>query len=142
MRRASPVRFLIANAGHARWVRRGEHGFQTLGEILPRRIHHPSHPQVTVHESATSGRHAAGDTDEASRRRIEFAAEIADEINQHAREGAFERLAVVAPARFLGALRPHLSHETTAKLVREIPKDLTKVADHDLGEWLTAPDLA
>src|SRR5689334_16338638 len=104
MHRPPAVRFLIANAGHARWVQRGENGFKTLGEIRPTRTRQAIHSRVTVHESAGVGRHGAGEVDTAARRREDFAEELATEINRQAATDAFQRLALVAPARLLAAL--------------------------------------
>jgi protein required for attachment to host cells len=99
MHRPPSVRFLLANASHARWVERRDHGFVTLSETGPRHIHQPAHPRGAVYESVGGGRHSAGQTDEAGRRRADFAQELACEINRQAADGSFERLAVVAPAR-------------------------------------------
>lgn len=55
-----------------------------------------------------------------------FAARIAEELGTLADAGDFEELIVVAPSRFLAQLRKGFSHLVTARLVAEIPKDLTK----------------
>lgn len=142
MHRPPATRFLIANAGHARWVQRGEHGFATLSEIRPIRTHQPISGRATVHEPAGVGRHGAGEVDLAERRREDFADELAAEINREAATDAFQRLALVAPVRLLAALDLRLSREANRKLVHQIGKDLTKTPDHELGTWLTGPDLA
>ena len=59
-----------------------------------------------------------------------------------AAQGAFDRLALVAPPRILSAIRDRMSVGASAKLARTLAKDLTKAPDHELGAWLGALDFA
>lgn len=136
------IHFVIANGDHARCVERGEHGFITLHEMSASEHYAPDHPRRVVQESATSARHGGNEVDVQGRRREDFARELAEHLSNEAKAGKFERLALVAPARMLGALRDALTEPARSKLVKEISKDLTKVANHDLDEWLRHPDLA
>ncbi len=136
------VRFVIANGEHARCVERGEHGFVTLHEMTAGDPYVPTHSKGGVHESASAGRSSAGDVDVHARRREDFAREVADHVNAEVAAHKFQRLALVAPARMMGALRADLSGPARALVVHEIDKDLTKVGNHDLDAWLRHPDLA
>ncbi|HEY9536726.1 MAG TPA: host attachment protein [Kiloniellaceae bacterium] len=65
-----------------------------------------------------------------------FADLLANHINAAALDRSYDRLILVAPPKTLGDLRQSLSKEAAAKLDGELPKDLTKVADHDLPAHL------
>jgi protein required for attachment to host cells len=54
-----------------------------------------------------------------------FAAEIGGALNRLAHENSFRHLILVAPPKVLGAVRTHLKKETAARIVAEVPKDLT-----------------
>ncbi|HEY6924592.1 MAG TPA: host attachment family protein [Steroidobacteraceae bacterium] len=54
-----------------------------------------------------------------------FAAEIGGALNRLAYENRFHHLILVAPPKVLGAVRTHLNKETSARVVAEVPKDLT-----------------
>lgn len=136
------VHFVIANGEHARCVERGETDFQTVHEMKAHGHHHAKSQTATVHQSGSSVQHAAGEADIKGRRKADFARDLAEHINAEVAAKSYQRLALVAPARILGEVRPHLSQAARDCLVREIDKDLTHTADHDLGKWLIHPDLA
>lgn len=54
-----------------------------------------------------------------------FARDLAEKVNAMALAGAFDALAVVAPARTMGVLRPLWHKEVAARLVGEHVKDMT-----------------
>jgi len=54
-----------------------------------------------------------------------FAADVAEMLRQRALRNEFSKLIVVAPPRALGELRKHYHKEVEARLLGEIPKDLT-----------------
>jgi protein required for attachment to host cells len=92
-----------------------------------------------THDRFGPGRHAMeppSDPHREEKRR--FADLLAEHINAAALKNSYDRLILVAPAKTLGDLRQALSKEAAAKLDGEMPKDLTKVADHDLPDHLTA----
>ena len=120
------IEFVVADGDHARWVRRAE----TADDFVTVR-------EIKAH--AHSGGHAHGDHDHHA---AAFARTVADAINAEAQAGREDRLALVAPARMMGALRADLSGPARALVVHEIDKDLTKVGNHDLDAWLRHPDLA
>lgn len=125
--------YLVADGRRARLVERdGETGdFRTLREF-----HHServSHAYSgTVFESVGGQRHGVREPNEPARREAEaFAREIADDM-----DGLAPRVVLVAPARMLKAIEDALPAEVRARLAGKIAKDLTKVADHDLHQWL------
>lgn len=87
-----------------------------------------------VHESATTARHAFQDAEGPIRReKREFAAVVAEYIDAAAQRGAFHRLVLAAPPKFLGDLRAALGAKSKGLIAGEIPKDLTKESDADLA---------
>jgi len=66
-----------------------------------------------------------------------FAAEIGGTLNRLAHENRFYQLILVAPAKVLGALRTQLNKETSARVVAEVPKDLTSQPLPDIARTLT-----
>lgn len=78
-----------------------------------------------AHDSTTPGRSAVGQTDWHQLAEDEFAAEVAQRVNEAALTNGFEHLVIVAPPRVLAELRPRLHRETRQRLVAEIDKDLT-----------------
>ena len=61
-----------------------------------------------------------------------LAAYLAD---AHSRK-TFDQLALIAPHKLLGEIRPHLSHDVTGAILEELPKDLAHLSIHDLQEYL------
>jgi protein required for attachment to host cells len=66
-----------------------------------------------------------------------FAAEIGGALNRLAHENRFDQLILVAPPKVLGAVRTQLSKETSAKVVAEVPKDLTSHPIPEIGRTLS-----
>lgn len=132
------TQFVIADGGRARWVKRSDHAddFVTVRELTAA----PSFkggPGGVAFEGGSGQRFTIAEKDDAVRqRRLRFAGEVAEAINAEALAGGIQRLAVVAPARVLGAIREQLNPEASARLARTLSKDLTKTPDHELGEWL------
>ncbi|MBO0743000.1 MAG: host attachment protein [Hyphomicrobiaceae bacterium] len=65
-----------------------------------------------------------------------FARRLADALADGWRDRAFDRLILVAAPTALGDLRAALSAEVRAKVVAQVPKDLTKTPDAALAEHL------
>lgn len=133
------TRFVLANGGHAKWLEREDHHFVTIDEIEAHARPSP-HPTATVHESHGPGRHGAGERDLAHQARSDFGSEIARRLNRQAAQGEFQRLALVAPAEVLSAIRHGLLPSVREAVVGELAKDLTKTPVHELGAWLDRPD--
>lgn len=66
-----------------------------------------------------------------------FAKEMAARINAAALENKFDRVILVAPPRVLGDLRQALNAQAATKVAGEVGKDLTRVAVHHLGPYLS-----
>jgi protein required for attachment to host cells len=132
------TRFVIADGARARWVRRSEAAddFTTMKQMEAEPAQ-TGGPQGVVFEGSTGQRFSVEERDSAARQhRLRFAQDVADTINVEAARGEFDRLALVAPARVLSAIRQRLSTVASARLAHTLAKDLTKTPDHELGAWL------
>jgi protein required for attachment to host cells len=125
------TQFVIADGGHARWVRRA--GENNTGEAS----------YITTTEQTASFRapEASEGKSFASRVEEDFANELAEAINARATPGGFDRLVLVAPAPFLSDLRRRLSTTANAKIAHTLAKDLTNTPDHQLAGWLQTLEL-
>lgn len=141
MNRAQRTHYLIADGARARWVVRkpGSEDLSTVREFTADKPVHDAGPPGAVFESMGSRRSGTQDANEPKeRQRKAFAAKLLQMLDEEAAVDAYERLVVVAPPRMLALFREGLSGRPRAMLVGEVPRDLTKVADHDLGRWLHA----
>lgn len=84
------------------------------------------------------GRHAVAqhhvDPHEEEARR--FARELADELDRARKEGRFDRLVLVAPPAFLGALREAFPEPLKRTVANEIQKELTRSKPDEIREKL------
>jgi hypothetical protein len=137
------TRILVAAGGGARWIERErDHADPvTLGEMKPPAVHPHQGPPGVSFESATAMRHGTGQHDLANRRREAFAKELAELLNTQARKGEYHHLVLAAPPRLLKAIRERLSDTARGRILAEIPKDLLKVSNHDIKDWLRAPGI-
>jgi protein required for attachment to host cells len=88
-----------------------------------------------VQESATTARHGFQDAEGPVRReKREFAAVVSEFLDSGAQRGAFHRLVLAAPPKFLGDLRAALGAKAKGLITGEIPKDLTKESDAQLAD--------
>jgi protein required for attachment to host cells len=136
------ITFVLADGATARWVAR-DHETQAFRTVREARFQErpPLAQGGTVHESAAHGRHGLHERSAAAdRRREAFAAELAEQLNRQVVR-ADEILALVAPPRMLNALRARLSAPARSKLAASLSKDLTKVPDGQLGDWLVPLEL-
>lgn len=86
-------------------------------------------------ESMGTARHGFQDAEGPIRKeKREFAAVVAEYLDAAAQRGAYHRLVLAAPPKFLGDLRAALSAKAKALVAGEIAKDLTKESDADLAE--------
>jgi protein required for attachment to host cells len=83
-------------------------------------------------------RSAMGQTDWHELEKERFAATIAARINKAAQSEEFNQLVIVAPPKVLGDLRGEFGKETEAKIVAEVPKDLTHHTIAEIERLLTA----
>ena len=56
-----------------------------------------------------------------------FVENVAEQLDRHLQQGAFDRLIVAAAPTALGDLRPAFSKGVKATIVAELPKDLTNI---------------
>lgn len=91
-----------------------------------------------THESVGQQRHAmVPPADWHDAQKEQFAKEMGKKVNAAALENRFDRVILVAPPQALGDLRKALNSQAIDKVAGEIGKDLTWVADHDLGPHLS-----
>ena len=83
-------------------------------------------PPQSAH-SGLGARHRSGSANPDGRRLVEddFAAATAAFLNKLSLDGTIEHLVVVSDPRILGEMRKHYHKALSAKLLREIAKDLT-----------------
>lgn len=109
-----------------------------IGNSLPSRGIGNDRPGRT-YNSTNPVRHAVGeDADLHRQEKRRFVQMLVETLDQGRKRQAFERLVIVAPPQALGDLRAALTPGLKEMLVGEFPKDLTKVAVHDLPEHLEA----
>ncbi|WP_397544696.1 baeRF12 domain-containing protein [Roseovarius salis] len=84
-----------------------------------------THPPGRRADSGAGQRSAMEDTDWHALAKDRFADDMADLLYKYAHKDAFKRIVLVAPSRVLGELRDKLHKEVAARVVAELPKDLT-----------------
>jgi protein required for attachment to host cells len=90
-----------------------------------------------VQESANPARHAVEQKITArDKAEMNFMKALAKSLNEDEVLGSYDNLVLVAPAKLEHVLRQSLAPSLSAKLVKYIHKDLTKVPDNDLSEHL------
>jgi protein required for attachment to host cells len=78
-------------------------------------------------DSQGAGRHSKAPSVEKSRQvSIEFARILSRSIEEGRVQGQFERLILIAPPRFLGALRQQLDKSTHRLITKEIQKNIVR----------------
>ncbi len=86
-------------------------------------------PAISVEGEAkgSGGRHASNSANPDSSQQSEdgFSAGVAQYLNKQVLEGGIDNLVVISAPRSLGELRKHYHKFLSAKLLLEIPKDLT-----------------
>lgn len=92
-------------------------------------------PSGDNHSGGTRHSSSAANPDVSQGEEDSFAAATAAMLNTQALENKFDALMVIAAPRTLGELRKHWHKALEAKLVGELPKDLT---GHSIAEITTA----
>lgn len=90
-------------------------------------------------ESGYSGRHAyQPHTDWHQHQKDVFAKELCDILEKACDKPKpdFDELIIVAPPKSLGDIRGHLGDKTLTRVVYEIPKDVTKLSEFELMNYL------
>ena len=85
------------------------------------------HPHVEGHNHSGGARHAssAANPDEKQDAEDTCTVATAKMLNQQALSNAFAHAVVIAPPKMLGELRKHYHKALEAKILKEIPKDMT-----------------
>lgn len=147
MNRQEIIWYVVADGGHARLLARSQGGFapvsglcnldarekaSTLGSDRPGRSF----------ESAGGNRHMIQPrTDPHEQAKLTFAAQVAESVNSGARQDAFSRFVIVAPAKIASAIRHALSGEAANRLAGEHHADLVKLPEAELQERLSRLEL-
>lgn len=99
-------------------------------------------PDVSVDDEArgSGGRHgsSAANPDESQASEDGFSAGVAQYLNKQVLEGGIDNLVVISSPRSLGELRKHYHKFLSAKLLLEIPKDLTGHSVEDVQKAVHA----
>ena len=92
-------------------------------------------PHIAGRNPASGARHRHSSANPDSHRDAEdgFAAATADYLNRLAVGGTLQSLFVIADPRTLGELRKHFNPQLTARIVGELPKDLTAHPVEDIA---------
>lgn len=67
-----------------------------------------------------------------------FASELARALYRHTHANPLERLVIIAPPKILGSLRKAFHTEVLARIVAEIPKELTSHPVSEIGKLIAA----
>lgn len=136
------VLFIVADGACARFVARSADSgdFVTLREVeggerlKTLRAELQASPAGRSQESMSPTRRSVGPTEFVRHAKEAFVTEVAElavtEFSTRARDG----VVLVAPARLAAVMQRSL--EGRLKIAALLPKDLTKVPDHALHEWL------
>ncbi|ADP71797.1 Host attachment protein [Rhodomicrobium vannielii ATCC 17100] len=89
-----------------------------------------------VHESANVSRHAIERPDLHQVEKEKFAVALAAKLDKRLENDEFDRLLVVAAPETLGVIRTALSEKLRAVVLGEVPKDLTKVPNGSVREYI------
>lgn len=137
--------FVVADGEHARVLaHQTDRGFEEVRRLDSAAAHQPARDLGAdrpgrAFESAGGARHAvAPRTDPHRRAKTDFAQIVAEEIVRARQQGAFDRLALVAPPPILAAIKENLDAECGRRLDRELAKDLTKLPEDELRRRLAA----
>jgi protein required for attachment to host cells len=65
-----------------------------------------------------------------------FAKELCEVLEKATEHSEFDELVIISPPKTLGDIRGNLSKQTLAKVTAEVPKDITKLTEHELLNYL------
>jgi protein required for attachment to host cells len=139
-----PTWFLVADRARARILERGSDRALTEVACFVEPAARAGEAELTddrpptVNESVGRARHSIEPhtplRDKISAR---FARSLCDALETGRNEGRFDKLVLVAPPRFLGALHAELGKSLAACVVREVRHDFTSIGAQDLRERLS-----
>jgi protein required for attachment to host cells len=113
------------------------------GRMNDRELTSDAHPRFSGHgglgkpgAATTSGPGSDRQEKSAVEHQVElFARRIGDHLEKARTDHRYDRLCLVAPPRFLGALRKELSNEVRKLVAEELPKDLSWLGARDLERY-------
>lgn len=89
------------------------------------------------YESSNPTRHAyQPHTDWHQYQKQLFAKELCDIIEKANENADFDELIIISPPKTLGDIRGYLGKQIHSKITAEIPKDITKLNEHELVSYL------
>lgn len=65
-----------------------------------------------------------------------FAKEICSVLEKANENADFDELIIISPPKMLGDIREYLGKQILSKITAEIPKDISKLSEHDLLTYL------
>lgn len=143
--------FLIADGAHARIVRQLERDRETGGRLedivfdvdhKPLREIMADRPGRSFASSDTRRSAMAYHSDPVREQKIQFAAMLAGQLEEHRTASAFDRLVIVAEPRMLGLLRDALPVGLKSVVSAEIAKDLSNLPTAELYTTIANLDAA
>jgi protein required for attachment to host cells len=103
------------------------------GRMNDRELTSDAHPRLR----GTSGPGSDRQEMSAVEHQVElFAKRIGEHLEKARNEHRYDRLCLVAPPRFLGALRKELTREVQKLVAEELPKDLSALSARELEDYL------
>ena len=89
------------------------------------------------YESSNPARHAYQPrTDWHQYQKHLFAKELCIVLEKANESAEFDELIIISPPKTLGDIRGNLGKQTLSKVTAEIPKDITKLTEHELVSYL------
>ena len=140
---------VIADGGHARVLALASDGnnLTLVHEMNSPDAHKKTHDIVTdgagrSHESASPTRHAiAPKTDPHEESEKHFVKAVATYLNKQHQAGAFEDVVLVVDRSHAHVLKEALDHNTGAKVVQVVTKDLVKTPNNDIRDRMAEEGL-
>lgn len=146
---------VIADGGHARVLALAPDGnnLTLVHEMNSPDVHKKTHDQVTDHpgrsfESANPAGHAnatrhaiAAKTDPHDESEKHFVKAVATYLNKQHQAGAFEDVVLVVDRSHAHVLKEALDHNTGAKVVQVVTKDLVKTPNNDIRDRMAEEGL-
>ena len=109
------------------------------GRMNDRELTSDAHPRLR----GTSGPGSDRQEMSAVEHQVElFAKRIGEHLEKARTDHRYDRLCLVAPPRFLGALRKELTHEVRKLVAEELPKDLSWLSARELERHLAKSGLS
>ena len=106
------------------------------GSLQNREIDTDGHGRFYGKGERHQGHTAERDVSATDKEMDRFAKELAERLETARAQNRYGRLCLIAPPKFLGLLRRHLSSEAHKLIEREIHKDLSKFDARDIEPYL------